>query len=150
MQIFGTKSGNDTLAQLGINNTGNQYWNLTSSELVEESIKRNQGVLNDTGALAVDTGEFTGRSPNDKFIVKDDITKDAVDWTSKFNLAVEPSVFDGLYAKITAYLAGKDVFVRDCYACADGAFRLNRSEEQTYDLQTEGCSSDLFQRKSVV
>jgi phosphoenolpyruvate carboxykinase (ATP) len=125
MQIFGTKSGNDTLAQLGINNTGNQYWNLSSSELVEESIKRNQGVLNDTGALAVDTGEFTGRSPNDKFIVKDDITKDAVDWTSKFNLAVEPSVFDGLYAKITAYLAGKDVFVRDCYACADDAFRLN-------------------------
>lgn len=125
MQIFGTKSGNDTLSQLGINNTGNQYWNLTSSELVEESIKRNQGVLNDTGALAVDTGEFTGRSPNDKFIVKDDITKDAVDWTSKFNLAVEPSVFDGLYAKITAYLAGKDVFVRDCYACADDAFRLN-------------------------
>lgn len=125
MKIFGTKSGIDTLPALGILNTANQYWNLSSAELVEETIKRNQGVLSDTGALAIDTGEFTGRSPNDRFIVKDDITADAVDWNSKFNLAVSPEVFEGLYKKVTAYLAGKDVFVRDSYACADDAFRLN-------------------------
>lgn len=125
MKIFGTKSGIDTLPSLGILNTANQYWNLTPAELVEETIKRNQGVLSDTGALAIDTGEFTGRSPNDRFIVKDEITSDAVDWSSKFNLAVSPEVFDGLYKKVTTYLADKDVFVRDSYACADDAFRLN-------------------------
>jgi phosphoenolpyruvate carboxykinase (ATP) len=125
MQIFGKKSGIDTLVELGIKNTSCQYWNLTPEELVEETIKRGQGVLNDTGALAVDTGEFTGRSPNDKFIVKDSITENAVDWSSKFNLPVSPEVFDNLYAKITAYFSGKDVFVRDCFACADDAFKLN-------------------------
>ncbi len=125
MQIFGIKSGVDTLAQLGIKETANQYWNLTPEELIEETIKRGQGVLNDTGALAVDTGEFTGRSPNDKFIVKDNVTESAVDWSSKFNLPVAPAVFDNLYEKVTAYFTGKDVFVRDCYACADEAFKLN-------------------------
>lgn len=125
MKIVGYKSGVDTLSQLGIKDTATQYWNLTSAELVEETIKRGQGLLNDTGALAVDTGEFTGRSPNDKFIVKDAITADAVDWSSKFNLAVEPSVFDNLYAKVTGYFAGKDVFVRDCSACADDTYKLN-------------------------
>jgi phosphoenolpyruvate carboxykinase (ATP) len=125
MEIFGKKSGVDTLAQLEIKDTGNQYWNLTPEELVAETLKRGQGVLNDTGALAVDTGEFTGRSPNDKFIVKDAVTENAVDWSSKFNLPVSSEVFDNLYAKITAYLSGKDVFVRDCYACAEDAYKLN-------------------------
>lgn len=125
MEIFGKKSGVDTLVQLGIKDTGNQYWNLTPEELVAETLKRGQGVLNDTGALAVDTGEFTGRSPNDKFIVKDAVTENAVDWSSKFNLPVSSEVFDNLYAKITAYLSGKDVFVRDCYACAEDAYKLN-------------------------
>jgi phosphoenolpyruvate carboxykinase (ATP) len=125
MEIFGKKSGVDTLAQLEIKDTGNQYWNLTPEELVAETLKRGQGVLNDTGALAVDTGEFTGRSPNDKFIVKDAVTENAMDWSSKFNLPVSSEVFDNLYAKITAYLSGKDVFVRDCYACAEDAYKLN-------------------------
>jgi phosphoenolpyruvate carboxykinase (ATP) len=125
MEIFGKKSGVDTLVQLGIKDTGNQYWNLTPEELVAETLKRGQGVLNDTGALAVDTGEFTGRSPNDKFIVKDAVTENAVDWSSKFNLPVSSDVFDNLYAKITTYLSGKDVFVRDCYACAEDAYKLN-------------------------
>ena len=80
--------------------------------------------MNDTGALAIDTGEFTGRSPKDKFIVKDDNTKDSVDWGG-FNNPCTPEVFENLYKKVTAYLAGKDVFVRDCYACADEAYRLN-------------------------
>jgi phosphoenolpyruvate carboxykinase (ATP) len=125
MAIAGHKNPNVDLDTVGIKNTGTQYWNLTPEELIEETIRRGQGVLNDTGALAVDTGEFTGRSPKDKFTVKDDITRDNVDWTSAFNLPIEPSVFDNLYNKITAHLAGKDIFVRDCRACAHDDYKLN-------------------------
>lgn len=124
MNVVGPKNPKANLETLGIKNNTTQYWNLTPEELVEETIRRNQGNLNDTGALAVDTGEFTGRAPKDKFIVKDDNTKDSVDWGG-FNLPVEPAVFDKLYNDVVNYLSGKDVFVRDCYACADDAFRLN-------------------------
>ena len=124
MTVVGPKSPSANLEEIGIKNTATQFWNLTSDELIEETLKRNQGVLSDTGALAVDTGEFTGRSPKDKFIVKDDNTKDSVDWGG-FNNPISPEVFDNLYKKVTAYFEGKDVFVRDCYACADEAFRLN-------------------------
>lgn len=124
MSIIGKKNPNASLETLGIKNTKTQYWNLNAEELIEATIRLNQGVLSDTGALAVDTGEFTGRAPKDKFIVKDENTKDSVDWGG-FNLPVEPSVFDNLYAKITAYLADKDVYVRDSYACAEDSFRLN-------------------------
>ena len=123
MSIIGKKNPNASLENLGIKNTKTQYWNLNAEELVEATIRLNQGVLSDTGALAVDTGEFTGRAPKDKFIVKDDNTKDSVDWGG-FNLPVEPAVFDNLYAKITAYLGGKEVYVRDSYACADDTYRL--------------------------
>ena len=125
MSIEGDKNPNANLEKLGIKNTKTQYWNITREELIEETIKRGQGVLNDTGALAVDTGEFTGRSPKDKFIVRDNITKDSVDWNSSFNQPIEPAVFDSLYTKITAHLAGKDVFVRDCIACAHESYKLN-------------------------
>lgn len=124
MAIVGHKNQSVDLASVGIKNTKTEYWNLSPEELIEETIKRGQGVLNDTGALAVDTGEFTGRSPKDKFIVEDSITKDSVDWGSSFNQPVTPEVFDALYAKITAHLTGKDVFVRDCVACAHDSYKL--------------------------
>ena len=124
MSIVGPKNPKANLEAIGIKNTKTQYWNLTPEELTEETIKRGQGVLSDTGALAIDTGEFTGRSPKDKFIVKDDNTKDSVDWGG-FNNPCEPAVFDNLYNKLVAYYAGKDIFVRDCYACADDAYKLN-------------------------
>ena len=125
MAIVGHKNQNINLESIGIKNTNTQYWNLSPEELIEETIKRGQGVLNDTGALAVDTGEFTGRSPKDKFIVEDSITKDSVDWGSAFNQPITPTVFDNLYAKITAHLAGKDVFIKDCVACAHDSYKLN-------------------------
>ncbi|MFN8310446.1 MAG: phosphoenolpyruvate carboxykinase (ATP) [Chitinophagales bacterium] len=125
MNISGRKSKHFNLDDIQIKNSSHQYWNLTPEELIEETIKRGQGSLNDTGALAVDTGEFTGRSPNDKFIVCDDITRDSVDWSSKFNLPIEPEHFEKLYQKITTYLSGKDVFARDCVACAHDDYKLN-------------------------
>lgn len=124
MNVVGPKNPKANLEALGIKNTGTQFWNLTPEELIEQSIQRNQAVLNDTGALAVDTGEFTGRSPKDKFIVKDANTEHSVDWGG-FNNPVSPEAFDKLYAKVVNYFTGKDVFVRDCYACADETYRLN-------------------------
>lgn len=124
MNEYGTKSPNATLSTLGLENVEVAYWNLTPAELVEETITRGEGFLTDTGALAVDTGEFTGRSPKDKFIVNDAITENTV-WWGDINIKFDTEKFDRLYNRVTAYLSGKEVFVRDSYACADPRYRVN-------------------------
>ncbi|HRN93652.1 MAG: phosphoenolpyruvate carboxykinase (ATP) [Chitinophagales bacterium] len=123
-KVIGIKNSSANLEDLGIKNTLSQYWNLTQEELVEETIKRNQGQLNDTGALAVCTGEFTGRSPKDKFFVKDSYTENVLDW-GDINIPISAEVFEKLYNKIANYFEGKEVFVRDCYACAKDEYRTN-------------------------
>ncbi|MGB0880111.1 MAG: phosphoenolpyruvate carboxykinase (ATP) [Polaribacter sp.] len=112
-----------SLDNLGIKNATIRY-QLTSSELHNETLKKEQGTTSSLGALAVNTGEFTGRSPMDRFIVKDEITKDEI-WWSDINLPFEADKFDTLYDKVTGYLSEKEVFVRDSYACADENYRLN-------------------------
>jgi phosphoenolpyruvate carboxykinase (ATP) len=99
-------------------------YQLSPEDLHEISIQKGMGVEVDSGALAINTGEFTGRSPKDRFIVKDDITKDEV-WWSDINLEFDPDQFDKLYNKVINYLNDKELFVRDCYACADENYRLN-------------------------
>jgi phosphoenolpyruvate carboxykinase (ATP) len=99
-------------------------YQLSPEDLHEISIQKGMGIEVDSGALAVNTGEFTGRSPKDRFIVKDDITKDEV-WWSDINLEFDPDQFDKLYDKVVDYLNDKELFVRDCYACADENYRLN-------------------------
>ena len=69
-----------SLHKLGLKNSRPIHYQLQPSELTAQAIQRKEGVLNDTGALLINTGEFTGRSPKDKFIVKDNITKDSVHW----------------------------------------------------------------------
>ena len=76
-----------------------------------------------SGALAVNTGMFTGRSPLDRFIVKDNITKDQV-WWGNINIPFESNAFDLLYDKMVNYLKNKDVYVRDCFACAEKKYRI--------------------------
>jgi phosphoenolpyruvate carboxykinase (ATP) len=100
------------------------HYQLSPDQLHHITIDKKQGVETSTGALAINTGEFTGRSPKDRFIVKDDITKNRV-WWSNINIPFEPDAFERLYHKVTAYLSNKEVFVRDCYACADNHYRLN-------------------------
>jgi phosphoenolpyruvate carboxykinase (ATP) len=112
-----------SLESLGINNATVQY-NLTSNELHALTIEKGQGVEANSGALAVNTGEFTGRSPMDRFIVKDAVTKDEV-WWGNINLPFDSDKFDKLYDKVTNYLSNKEVFVRDSYACADESYKLN-------------------------
>lgn len=124
MNEFGIRSKHSTLAELGLSNAGNVFWNLTPAELVEETIMNGQGVLASTGALAIDTGEFTGRSPKDRFIVADAKTENAV-WWGDINIKFTPEKFDALFNRMKAYLANRDLYVRDGYACADENYRLN-------------------------
>jgi phosphoenolpyruvate carboxykinase (ATP) len=123
MQEFGKKNPAANLADLGLN-VAVAHWNLSPEELVQKTLDLGQGELNDTGALCVSTGKFTGRSPKDKFTVKDEITEKSVDW-GDVNIPISPEVFDALYNKVCAYLGGKEVWVRDAYACADPKYRLN-------------------------
>jgi phosphoenolpyruvate carboxykinase (ATP) len=121
---FGLKAKDATIVDLGLKNIGDAYWNLTPAELVEETIIRGEGMLTDVGALAVDTGKFTGRSPKDKFIVCDDTTEKSV-WWGDINIKITPEYFDHMHDKLCAYLQGKTVYVRDSYACADPKYRLS-------------------------
>jgi len=99
-------------------------YQLTSQELHKETLAKGQGKETNTGALAINTGEFTGRSPKDRFIVKDEVTADKI-WWSKINIPFEADKFDALYDRVVEYLNGKEVYVRDCYACADINYKLN-------------------------
>ena len=107
----------------GIKNAQVKY-QLSPEELQEYTVSKEQGVETSNGTLAVNTGEFTGRSPKDRFIVKDDITKDRV-WWGNINKPFDSDKFQKLYDKITDYLSEKEVFVRDCFACADDDYKLN-------------------------
>lgn len=124
MQISSVRDTLTELKELGIENPANVYYQLSPEELISQTIARNQGCLNDTGALVVNTGEFTGRSPKDKFIVRDEKTNSTVNWND-FNLPFSADHFDRLFNKLTHYLRDRQVWVRDCYACADEAYRIN-------------------------
>jgi phosphoenolpyruvate carboxykinase (ATP) len=114
-----------SLQKLGISVDTGIHYQLTPAELIEQTVVRGQGVLNDTGALCIRTGEFTGRSPKDKFIVKDSVTESSVDWNN-FNIPIEEKYFHQLKKKMLDYLGSKEeIWVRDAYACADPAYRLN-------------------------
>src|SRR6476660_8355381 len=91
------------LIRLGLIHTENIHYQLSPEDLVQDILRIGEGVLNNTGALVIKTGEFTGRSPKDKFIVKDEITADTVHWND-FNLPIEQKYFDIIHKKITSYL----------------------------------------------
>jgi len=112
-----------SLNQYGIKNATINY-QLSPDQLHNITIEKNQGVETSSGALAVNTGEFTGRSPMDRFIVKDDITKDRI-WWGDINIPFDSDGFQKLYDKVTAYLSEKEVYVRDAYACADKNYKTN-------------------------
>ena len=97
----------------------------TREQLVEATLLRAEGSLSDTGALCINTGKFTGRSPKDKFIVKDAITGDTVNW-NQFNQPISEKVFDGLRDKMLKYLAQQPaVWVRDVRAGDHPKFHLS-------------------------
>lgn len=100
------------------------FYQLEPAEMVERAILNGEGTLTDTGALAIDTGEFTGRSPKDRFIVEDEVTAGSV-WWGDVNIPFRPEKFQALYGKVVNYLADREIYVRDAYACADEAHRIS-------------------------
>lgn len=118
------KKSTPDLHYLKLDKAQSIHYQLSPSELIEMAIANGEAKLADSGALAVETGEFTGRSPRDRFIVCDEITDQAV-WWGDVNIKFEASKFEALFNKVTHYLATKAIYVRDAFACAQEDYRLN-------------------------
>lgn len=99
------------------------YRNLTVAELVEQALLRGEGVLADSGALRVTTGKYTGRSPNDKFVVDTPNVHADIAWGS--NRAFSEEKFNSLYNRMLAYAQSRELFVFDGFAGADEKYRIN-------------------------
>jgi phosphoenolpyruvate carboxykinase (ATP) len=113
----------DELKAHGLFNVASVHWNLSAPALYQEAIRRGEGVVTVGGALTVNTGIHTGRSPKDKYIVDTPSVHDSVNWGS-VNQPVTPEIFDRMHQRVAAYLQGRDIFVQDCFAGADPAHRL--------------------------
>jgi phosphoenolpyruvate carboxykinase (ATP) len=107
----------------GLRNLNIVYWTLPSPSLVERIVQRREGILAHLGPVVVRTGHHTGRSPNDKFVVKDG-TIDSEIWWGAVNRPMDEPQFDRLFLRLTAYLQGRDVFVQDVVAGADPDYRM--------------------------
>lgn len=110
------------LEEHGLKNLGKIHWHLPTPALYEEAIKRGEGLLAHLGPLVVRTGHHTGRSPKDKFLVRDETTEKEI-WWGKENQPISPEKFDILYKRLTAYLQSKEVFVQECYAGAHPKYK---------------------------
>ena len=111
------------LARLGMQNLHQIYRNLSVSELVEHALIRGEGQLAANGALCLETGKYTGRSPNDKFIVDEPGSRQAVDW-NKLNRPISEEQFERLYQKVLDYVEGRDLYVFDGFVGADPRYRF--------------------------
>ncbi len=111
------------LSQHGIDAAGEVHWNPTTSLLYTHALLRGDARLAEGGPLVVDTGGHTGRSPKDKFVVREPGSEDRV-WWGSVNQPLEESSFDGLRAKVVRYLEERDLYVVNAYVGADPAFRL--------------------------
>ncbi len=123
--------------ELGIAGSGTAYRNLAPAQLVEAALRRGEGTLSDTGALVVKTGKYTGRSPDDKFIVDTPAVHDEIAW-GKINVPIEKAKFDAIKAKILAYLQNKEIFVFDGFAGADPKYT------KRFRIINELASQNLF------
>jgi len=110
------------LSSLGLGSVGTVYRNQSVPQLYEHALARDEGRLGAAGQMAVETGKHTGRSPNDKFFVREPGSETHIDWS--VNKATDAKTFDALLTRVGEYLTGKDVFALDCYVGADPNYRL--------------------------
>ena len=102
----------------GFTNLGSVNWNLSTAQLYEEAVRRREGNVAHLGPLVVRTGHHTGRSPNDKFVVREPNTENKI-WWGNVNQPIDEERYNSLYRRLLAYMQGRDVFVQDCMAGAD-------------------------------
>ncbi len=136
-------SGDIGLEEFGLHNLKNVYWNLPQAILIEEIIKRGEGNIAKSGAVIVNTGKHTGRSPNDKFIVRHASYSDHISW-GNINHPLDPDQFEKLLARFRAYYQGRDVFVLDAVAGAHKQYQL------PIRLITEYAWANLFGRNLFI
>jgi len=117
MQEIGIFNPHHTIAASGLRNMGRVYYNLTPALLYEQAIKRNEAQISAQGALSAKTGQHTGRSAQDKFIVRTDETADCIWWEN--NKPMEQKHFDALYENFLSFAQGRDVFVQDLIGGAE-------------------------------
>ena len=123
MQEFGKKFSACGLDQIGINGSKNVYWNLTPGELYEEAVQRREGLIVEDGPLLVHTGKYTGRSPNDKFIIQEPGSLDKV-WWGNVNHPLDDEKFKTFEKRFLKHAGTQDLFVQDVYVGADIEHRL--------------------------
>jgi phosphoenolpyruvate carboxykinase (ATP) len=107
----------------GIVNVNSEYWNLPTSAIYEETIRRREGLVAHLGPLVVRTGHHTGRSAHDKFMVREPSSEENI-WWGRFNKPFEPEAFDDLWKRCVAFMQGRDLYVADVYAGADPKYRI--------------------------
>ena len=112
----------EALAQHGIYGAKQVHWNLRTAALYEEALRRHEGQLSTGGPLIVRTGQHTGRSPNDKFIVREPSSEQHI-WWGDANRPLSEEHFDRLHQRVLAYLKGKHLFVQDCFVGANPAYQ---------------------------
>ncbi len=123
METVSKTPKNEDLSKYGLENV-TAHWNLEGEKLQKITVEKGMGTETENGTLCINTGKFTGRSPKDRFLVKDGYTKDKV-WWGRINKPLDPENFDRLYDEVVNYLSGKEVYVRDAYVCADPQYRMN-------------------------
>jgi len=119
-----TGHGSYGLDRHGLEPAGEVFWNPSPAELYEESIRRGDGRIVHMGAIATVTAPHTGRSPNDRFVVRDETTEEPVDWGA-VNVPMSPAHYDALREDVVTYLQGRDLFIRDARAGADSDYGLD-------------------------
>ena len=117
------RAGRHGLDKHGLRNPGTVYWNLNPVELVEHAVRRGEGSLVEGGPFNAITAPHTGRSPNDRFVVREPGSEENV-WWGKVNVPFEAEKYDLLRAEVVDHLEGQDLYVRDMWAGADPAYRL--------------------------
>ena len=135
--------GQFDLEYLNLHNLNTIYWNLTTSGLYEQIIRRREGLLTHLGPVLVRTGAYTGRSPNDKFIVKEPTTEDKI-WWGPVNRPFSEEKFAHIWHRLQAYLQGSDVFIQDCYIGVDEKYRV------PLRIITEYAWHSLFARNMLI
>ena len=123
MEIVSKTPKNTDLEKYGLENV-TAHWNLDGETLQKITVEKGMGTETDNGTLCVNTGKFTGRSPKDRFLVKDGYTKDKI-WWGRINKPLDPDNFKRLYDEVASYMSGKEIYVRDAYVCADPEYRMN-------------------------
>lgn len=140
---MGNVSTDQRLESVGIVDPASIFWNLSTAALYEEAVARREGTVVTGGAIVCRTGPHTGRSPRDRFLVDEPSSSANINW-GEVNRGISVEQFEAVHKVVVEHLKGKDLFVQDCYAGADPAYRL------PVRVVTEQAWHSLFARHMLI